>query len=315
MGPNYTRMELHDPAAVEPAKKKVSEIAERLRGQGGGLISIFYHPCEWVHREFWDGVNFARGANPPREQWKAPGQRGAEDTEGAFKRFAEYVDHIASIPGVRWITASELPVRYPDRVRREGVSAAELTELVRRINKTHSTGLDFQVIGGQAFSLADQFELLTFAVSELLDARPVKFPVRLSGLLGPDRSPPQAVGFTNVNWPAFRQALRDTRDFVQKEHRVPARVFIGAEPVAPGNFLVALAAAWTWSEQQRKQISDQSIPIGHEVAVLPEQHIAKDTPELFGGWIIHKVGFRAPQLLELARLQAWTLKPAIRREE
>src|SRR5262245_54247927 len=56
MGRNYTRMELHDPSAVEPAKERVSAIARRLvTEEGGGLISIFYHPCEWVHREFWDG--------------------------------------------------------------------------------------------------------------------------------------------------------------------------------------------------------------------------------------------------------------------
>src|SRR5262249_55137871 len=61
MGPNYTRMELHDPAAVEPAKQKVTEIAQRLQAtDGGGLISIFYHPCEWIHLQFWDGVNFSR---------------------------------------------------------------------------------------------------------------------------------------------------------------------------------------------------------------------------------------------------------------
>src|SRR5437016_10284275 len=35
MSPNYTRMELHDPAAVEPAKKKFSAIAERLRSENG----------------------------------------------------------------------------------------------------------------------------------------------------------------------------------------------------------------------------------------------------------------------------------------
>jgi hypothetical protein len=109
MQQNYTRMDLHDPAAVEPAKKTVSEIADRLRHEGGGLISIFYHPCEWVHREFWDGVNFRRGANPPREQWKPPTQRTAEETEGAFNRFGEYIDYIKSISGVRFVTASDLP--------------------------------------------------------------------------------------------------------------------------------------------------------------------------------------------------------------
>ena len=65
MGQNYTRMELHDPAALAPAREKVSAIAKRLLGEAnGGLISIFYHPCEWVHVEFWDGVNFRRGAGP-----------------------------------------------------------------------------------------------------------------------------------------------------------------------------------------------------------------------------------------------------------
>src|SRR6266404_3557934 len=42
MGQNYTRMELHDPAAVEPAKQRVAAIAKRLLNEdNGGLISIF----------------------------------------------------------------------------------------------------------------------------------------------------------------------------------------------------------------------------------------------------------------------------------
>ena len=54
-------------------------------------------------------------------------------------------------------------------------------------------------------------------------------------------------------------------------------------------------------------------PLTSNVAVAPERHVAPDTPELFGGWVIHKAGFRAPKILEVARLQAWTLKPAIQR--
>src|SRR5580765_7179990 len=145
MGGNYTRMDLHDPAAVEPAKKKVSAIAERLRGGGGGLISIYYHPCEWVHKEFWDGVNFRRGANPPREQWKPPPQRPAEETEAAFLRFAEYIDHIRSIPGVRFVTASELPDLYPDPVRTKGASEADFNEIVSRLAEAKAGAIDFQL--------------------------------------------------------------------------------------------------------------------------------------------------------------------------
>src|SRR4051812_45379174 len=119
MLPNRTRFELHIAQALEPGKKAVSEINDRLKKNGGGLISIFYHPCEWVHKEFWDGVNFKRGANPPREQWKAPPQRPAEETEAAFARFGQYIDHIKSL-GVRFVTASELSSIYPDKVRSQG---------------------------------------------------------------------------------------------------------------------------------------------------------------------------------------------------
>jgi hypothetical protein len=50
------------------------------------------------------------------------------------------------------------------------------------------------------------------------------------------------------------------------------------------------------------------------VEVLPARRVAPDTPGLFGGWVIHREGFRAPKILEVARLQAWTLKPARRKD-
>ena len=315
MGANYTRMELHDPAAVEPAKKKVAAIAERLRREdGGGLISIFYHPCEWVHQQFWDGVNFARGQNPPREEWKPPPQRPAEETEAAFRRFAEYIDHIRALPGIRFVTASDLPSIYPDLVRSEGASAEDLTELARRILNRGTNGLDFQVIGGKSYSVADQFELLTMAVGRLIDGQRLEFPLTAKGLFGPDNPPPAAGEERRLAWPAFRAAALDARDFIQRERRIPARVFIGPDAVPPADFLAALASAYDSHRKNGKFPLSDGIALARNVAVVPQRHVAPDTPELFGGWVIHKAGFRAPKILEVARLQAWTLKPAMRRD-
>src|SRR5213595_1522883 len=204
MGQNYTRMDLHDPADLAPANQKVSAIADRLRGEGGGLISIFYHPCEWVHKEFWDGVNFRRGANPPREQWKPPPQRPAEETEAAFRRFAEYIDHIRSIPGVRFVTASDLPGLYLDAARSEGASEADLNQIAVRLTESKISGVDFQVMGDRAYSVADQFELLARAVGELVEGRKPRFPLQAIGLLGPDAPPPLAAEATHLDWFAFR---------------------------------------------------------------------------------------------------------------
>ena len=51
MGANFTRMDLYNANGLEQAKAKVTAIAQRLAAEGGGLISICYHPCEFVHPE------------------------------------------------------------------------------------------------------------------------------------------------------------------------------------------------------------------------------------------------------------------------
>ncbi|HEY2572446.1 MAG TPA: hypothetical protein VGH65_00210, partial [Verrucomicrobiaceae bacterium] len=283
---------------------------ERLRGQGGGLISIFYHPCEWVHKEFWDGVNFRRGANPPREQWKPPPQRPPEETEAAFKRFAEYIDHIHSIPGVRFVTAGDLPGLYPDTIRAKGATEADLNEIAARLAGGGISSVDFQVINGSAYSVADQFELLAMFVGETIQGREPRLPLKLKGLFGPDAPPPSSPHADHLDWFAFRDATRDVFDFIKTSQRVPARVFIGADPVPPADFLVALASAYEFHHRNGKLPVQEGVTLGQNLQLLPAQHIARDTPDLFGGWIIHKEGFRAPKILEVARLQAWTLKPA-----
>jgi hypothetical protein len=307
MKPNETRFELHVPQALEVGKKNVSEIAERLRGEGGGLISIFYHPCEWVHKEFWDGVNFRRGANPPRSEWKAPPQRPAEETEAAFERFGQYVDHIKALPGVHFITARELPGRYPDRVRSAGATKEDLAEIALRLAAANSAGVNFVVVDGRAYSPADQFELLLTAVGEAIAGNEVTFPLAAKGLLGPDGFPPEAVAEDerSIDEAALAMAVRDARGFIRTEGRVPARVFIGADAVSPADFLVGLARAWIGGGKM------PAVRLGKNVELLTARRIAKDTPGLFGGWIIHKEGFRAPKVLDVARLQAWTLKPAL----
>jgi len=313
MGENYTRMELHDPAAVEPAKQRVAAIVERLgRQEGGGLISIYYHPCEWVHKEFWDGVNFRRGANPPREQWKAPPQRPPEETEAAFQRFGQYIDYIRSLPNVRFVTASDLPEIYPDEVRTAGVPEEDLLTMITNVLAGAGKGIDFQVIDHHAYSLADQFAALTRAVA-WADLGDVVFPMRCKGLLGPDSPPPPPVPARQVPWKAFREATLDVLSFIESEGRVPSRVFIGPDPIPPVDFLVALASAYDIYQTKGDFPAEEGVAIGINSEVLPARHIAADTPGLFGDWIIHKEGFRAPKILEQGRLQAWTLKPALPR--
>ena len=313
MHPNETRMDLFAPDGLEKGEKDFAAIADRLAHDGGGLISIFYHPCEWVTSQFWDDPNFRRGANPPPEQWKLPRQRSSQEAEQAFHRFADYVDYMRGTPGVRFVTACDLPKLYPDKLMSDGVSPSELVELARRLLRSDFKGLDDESIGDKVFSPADQFQALALAVARSMEnqkdgEQTVVMPERL---VGPDSGPP-AEGAVNepISSPAFRAAVLDVRDYLHFNHRVPPRVFIGADAVSPADFLIGLAGAY--ASFQDSHAWPQTIALGHNVELLTARHVAKDQPNLFGGWIIHKYNFRAPKILEVARLQAWTLKPATR---
>jgi hypothetical protein len=314
MEPNETRMELFSPRGLEQGEKDVAAIAQRLQSLGGGLISIYYHPCEWVTSEFWDAANFSHGRNPPRSQWKLPAQRPSAETDQAFARFGTYINYIHDLPGVRFVTASQLPQLYRDRVHDDGASTQEITQIAALMQRPDFAGVDDVRIEDKIFAPAEQFDLLTRAVAGWIEKPAAPLAERLlpATLLGPDSAAPQQDGaVAPKSWDAFAAAVLDVRDHLKVNHRIPSRVFLGPDSVAPSDFLVGLSAAWLAHEHSRK--FPDKIALGHGVALLTARHVARNDPKLFGGWIIHTPNLRPDRILEVARLQAWTLKPALRR--
>jgi len=315
MSPNYTRMDLHADGGLEKGRDAFRNIHSRLSADGGGLISIFYHPCEWVHVEFWDGVNFRRGANPPREDWKPPPARTAAEAEAAHERFEEYIDFQRSLPGVRFVTAGDLPGLYPDPIRRDGLSPETVWGIADEIAASGAAG--FLRRGPIALSAADQLAALVDLLAGSIETGALPQRIRAPSLLGPPDAPPETE-VEELEWRSFRDALLDVRDALEKRRQVPSTVYAGTKKIAPADFLAACA---TVALHARKAAAGGGtgpalfparvrVPRGTRLAA--EKHIASDTPDLFGGWIIHEEGFRAPRIVEQARLQAWTLKPALR---
>ena len=315
MSPNYTRMDLHEEGGLEKGREAFRTIHGRLAADGGGLISIFYHPCEWVHVEFWDGVNFRRGANPPREDWKPPPARSAAEAEAAYGRFEQYIDFQRSLPGVRFVTAGDLPGLYPDPIRRDGIAPETLWGIAEEIGASGAVGFSRQ--GPIALSAADQLAALVDLLAGCIESGALPQRLRVPSLLGPSDPPPDTE-VEELERRSFRDALLDVRNALEKRSQVPSVVYAGAKRIAPADFLAACAAV---ALHARKAAADGAagealfpgrVRVPRRTRLAAEKHIAKDTADLFGGWIIHEEGFRAPRILEQARLQAWTLKPALR---
>ena len=278
MGRNTFRAQLNVGAEDPAAYQRFDETAGRLASSGGGVISIYYHPNEFVTTEFWDGVNFRRGANPPRDAWVKPHRRTAAESERCYGVLRHFVEHMKQRPGIQFLTANELAARYepvlPGTIDRRAAAEQLSREIV------------FAEVRGQVLSPADMLLALLEVKPEVVD--------------GPTAA--AATTYPNATIPAraFHTTVADAADFVRRNHRLPDQVFVGADTLSLADFAATLAGS--------------VLEPGAEVRVVRgktgfERYFATDPRRPFN-WVIHPEGFSGGPLLELGRLQGWTLKPA-----
>lgn len=306
MRSTLARMELTGGSSLDDGKATFTKAADIVRARGGGTVSIFYHPSEWVHTEFWDGVNFSHGANPPRSEWKKPGLRPVSETEQAFADFEAYVRFIQAQPGVRFVTASELVTAYADQAMRRGYSHDELRDIAQAVQKEES----FQIKDGYAISAADAFVLLTGALGTYAEIGAIPQASRLVAVDGPGKAFEPSAGPatpSEIPWEQFVRTTQDVRRFLTRNGRVPDEVWVGASSLSPADYLATLGGV------VERLLTDSHPPVivqRRTGTFTADHYVATDSQDLWG-WVIFPDGFHAPELMALARLQAWTLKPAL----
>jgi hypothetical protein len=290
---------------LRAAEDAFHQARQALIDEGGGVVSIFYHPCEFVHKQFWDGVNFTGGANPPREQWKLPPMKSPEEIATAYRTFESYIRFIHGFPDVRFITASGAAQLYRDRARDREYSTDEL----RAIAAAVGDGVTFQAHDGYALSAAEVFRLVNQWLVRSLDKQPDDAIKLSSSPLGPTRPAPAMADVVNADWSQFARTVLDVSDALEREHRVPSAIWLGSAPVTPESYLVS--AARVACDAFEKGINATPGGVEFRPARLEAaEYVAKDSPELWS-WVIFPPGHRAQDMMELAARQAWTIKPAL----
>jgi hypothetical protein len=294
------RADLNHPQELPRAEERFAQARKELLAEGGGVISIFYHPCEFVHKQFWDGVNFSRGANPPREKWKEPPAKTAEETRSSYRVFEDYVRFIKRFPEVRFITASEAAKLYRDRARDHRFTAAELAAIAKAVGEEMS----FQTHTDYALSASEVFALLNAYVADC----PIEPLTVKKTPLGPTGRIPLMSETVTTDASQFQRTCRDVAEYLDKHGRIPSAVWLGSRPVPPEAHLAALARI------AQLRLSGAAMPESIEIKpakLAAARYVSDDDPKKLWGWVIFPPGFRAPALMELAKKQAWTLKPAV----
>jgi len=277
MGRYQLRASLDDERALPQAIEKFDHAAGQLEAKGGGVISIYYHPNEFVTTAFWD-LNFAKGANPERSEWKRPPRRTAEESERCYRILTRYVEHAKSRSNVRFVTAREIPLLYESQIVRGG----DRNSIARHLAE-HET---FLVTDHGALSAADMLQILLGITPEIIE--------------GPTARGKSNYHLEDISRVVFDRAKADASGFIRANKRLPADVWLGSEKLSLADFAATLAADDGTSSAVRVRKGNLEM----------EKYISTDARRSFD-WPIHPEGFSAAELLEMARLQAWTLKPAI----
>ena len=270
LGPNTIRADINDASKMSETLRRYDSIVAALRLKGGGVIQTYYHPTEFVTTEFWDGVNFRHGANPEQTDWKKPKLRTHESSEQAYRLFLEFVDHARAQPGVRFITAGD---------------ARQLMESpLRHTPPALARQLGESIDVNQGYSPADQLLSLLGIAPRHVD--------------GPARRGETTFREASIPRPVFDRARADASAFIEREGRLPDHVWLGSARLSLADFAATLAG----------DTGDPAVPVRRGRLAL-ERHITRDAAGAYD-WVIHPQGFAPEDLLDQARLQAWTLKPA-----
>ncbi|MGD0773669.1 MAG: hypothetical protein ABSC05_12675 [Candidatus Solibacter sp.] len=277
MGRFTMRAPLDGAAPPENSYQRFDRAASELAARGGGVISIYYHPTEFVTTEFWDAVNFAKGADRERVDWRRPHGRTEADSERCYAILHDYVAHMKNVPGVRFATAREMLQVYG--------GPAPLSVNRARIAEHMAAKQTFLLTEKESLSAADMLLALLG-----MDPRVVDGPAtRMASTLHGDTIPRAA----------WERAKAEAVSFIRLHQRLPAEVWFGSEKLSIGDFAATLAAD-----------DGTSATAAIRRANLEFENYFSTDPKGAFSWAIHPEGFSAPELLELGRLQGWTLKPA-----
>ena len=276
MGQFQIRPSLNDENLLPQTFAKFDKAAGELEARGGGVISTYFHPTEFVTSAFWD-LNFAKGANPERSAWKNPPRRTPEESERCYRILAHYVEHAKGRAGVHFVTARELRLLYESPL----VRGADRAQIAGHMAERQT----FLVTGAGVLSAADMVQVLLG-----MDPVMVEGPVARGETTYSDRAIPRS---------SFERAKDQVRSVLRANRRLPAAVWIGSKKLSLPDFAATLAADDGASDTVAVRKGNPEM----------EKYVSTDAAGAFN-WPIHPEGFSAPQLLDMARLQAWTLKPA-----
>jgi hypothetical protein len=292
------------PTGIKVLKKKFKAIHDRLRSKGGGAVSIMFHFHTAINRKFWDEVNFANGKNRTREQYEEPPRQSAEVTARAWKDFEELIRYISSFRDVQFITVRDAVKIYRDNSKLV-VSNTELKDVARHFGSSAS----HLRIGDSYLSPAGAFYTVTKALAHQAEEGTLCEKIDVKEPLGP-MAPARTRGRKRLKTTDLLASIKATLGSIESQRCLPNSIAVGDySELAPQDYL-ATACKLLDLVISRKELPESTRTIKGKPPQV--KHVSGVNLAKACKWKVLPRKFKAPKILEQAKLQAWTLRPAVK---
>ena len=264
-------------------------------------IGLFLgHPIYVRAREFGDVLNLGHGNETPPELWRHPPLRSPAKYRTALKNLAILAQTVATHPHLEVVPIGALAKTFGHCAERIAV------EHLRDYAAAASATQDIPT-GDPTLSPAQAVDVLTRAILAQADgAEPEDY--SCPHVDGPVVTPLQNTAQARVSWDTFRAGCARVQSTIVRSGHLPAQVDLDGLDVGIGSFYRAACAAYAALGNGHPP-QEVMLGPGPQVPAIAEP-IARQTEGGYRGWVIHRPDLDPTNLLELTRLQTWTLKPA-----
>ncbi len=283
-----------------------SEFRERYkklrRESEPGIISVYCHPTTYYTKVWWEKPNFL-GKNPTGMRFTRVSLKSKERVEGDFRDLEEFVAMAKKLPSLRFITALDALRLYADKAKERRFTINEVSTLCERGVKA----INYERVSrGVWVSPAETFSMVLQALSTFSKTGKMPKFARLHSPLGPKRSVRTICARAALALPPFLKACEREFECLRRTNYLPDASEVGGATLStPDYFATACAAvlalAGGISPKKLRPRKGRFI-VGRSVTI---EGARKDW-----AYQLNPRGFEAPRQTELARLQAWTMKPA-----
>jgi len=265
------------------------------------MVAFFAnHPSKVRSIQFWD-FNYYKGANPGPEDWKTPELRPLESMKTAQKNFRRLIRYLKSRDDIELTTYRELIGRFS--VRQDKISKDELGKVAGRILEENSVVIEDYYSPAEIFSALS--EALSYFKAE--DELPQELTIRRP--FGPLEMPVTEPEFNRISVKGTLDLSAEALEYIKNKGHLPAILSYEDQKIGTGSMLALFSSLYLNIDnpnrpEQLSTISFEPYPSVNEEQIINEVAACK-------GWPVHREDLDMSRLIEMTKLQLWTLKPAL----